>query len=245
MKNPFSTTTLCWCLSLLLVFHGCASYTVSPAPIPTLGAMPVWQTRDLVAVGADPYAEPDRQQSIFAADLIGKTGVVPIQVLVQNQGPRPIKVRRSEITLEFPETRLSPVDASRVVEMLMGRAPRASIKDVDPGPQSASARSVWVPADITFIPIAVFLAPIWIPIAIVASVSKVPEAKEREGRLADYQAKEFQDAILDTNTAARGFVYFYPRLFYADPLREATLVVRVADAEDESHFTDFRLRLSR
>ena len=204
--------------------------------------MPLWQTGELVAIGADPYAEPDRQQSMFAADLIREAGVVPIQILVQNHGPRPMKVRRSEMTLEFPETRLSPVDASRVVEMLMGRAPRASTKDVDSRPQSPSARSVWFPADILLIPIAVSLAPIWVPIVIVSGGS---DAKASEARLADYQAKEFQDVTLDTNTAAHGFVYFYPGLFYADPLREATLIVRVVDAEDESRVTDFRLGFSR
>lgn len=216
--------------------------------------MPLWQTGELVAVGADPYFEPDRQTLIFAADLIGKAGVVPIQVLVQNQGPRPVKVRRSEITLElFPEileggespariaARLSPIDASRVFRMLMGTPGPSSIEteDVGPRPQVTSRRG---PEDGTVIYFMVLLAPIWIPWAIVSAPS---EAKEREARLADYQAKEFQDAILDANTTAHGFLYFYPRFWAADSLREATLVVRVVDAEDESRFTDVRLRLSR
>ena len=146
MRVPsLSTRTLCLCLSLLLVFHGCASYTASPAPILTPGAMPVWQTRDLVAVGVDPYAEPDRQQSIFAADLIGKAGVVPIQILVQNYGPRQMKVRRSEITLEFPQTRLGPTDSYTVIALLMPGPFRGSSSETSglpkPGPGGARTPS--------------------------------------------------------------------------------------------------------
>ena len=245
MKNPFSTTTLCWCLSLLLVFHGCASYTVSPAPIPTPAAMPLWQTGDLVAVGADPYAAPDRQQSIFAADLIGKAGVVPIQILVQNHGPRPMKVRRSDITLEFPETRLGPIDPYTVVVLLMGPNSRGSTstREVDP----RFMRDVVNPGSTYVIPFLIPLA-LLVPIFIPRLIADSAEAKAIDARRADYQAKEFRDAILDTNTAAHGFVYFAPFTFYADSglrLSEATLVIRIADAEDESRFTDFRLRLSR
>ena len=205
--------------------------------------MPLWQTGDLVAVGADPYAEPDRQQSIFAADLIGEAGVVPIQVLVQNHGPRPMKVRRSDITLEFPETRLGPIDPYTVVALLMpGRYPSSGSSESSGLPKPVG------PVDATALGLGLLVLLVVLPFFIPALIAESAEAKAREARRADYQAKEFQDAILDTNTVAHGFVYFYPFPFYADPalrLSEATLVVRVADAEDESRSTDFRLRLSR
>ena len=56
-------------------------YTAKPAPDPIAGAMPGWVVEGGVAVGADPYAEPERQEQYFGQRL-GRMGVLPVQLLV-------------------------------------------------------------------------------------------------------------------------------------------------------------------
>ncbi|MFQ5520114.1 MAG: hypothetical protein ACE5FK_01850 [Candidatus Methylomirabilia bacterium] len=106
------------CLSVLIGFTGCASYTPSSAPIPKAEAMPVWTTEGTVALGADPYVQPDRQTAVFDADLNG-AGVLPIQVLLRNEGTRQRLIRPSNMSLVLPVgSEISSAGASAVAAKL-------------------------------------------------------------------------------------------------------------------------------
>lgn len=110
----------CLALSILVLgfIDGCASYKPSSAPVPEAGAMPAWRTEGIAAAGADPYVQPDRQKGVFDADL-NDAGVLPIQLLVQNEGDRGMLVRPSDIRLVLPDGRqIGPVGTAAVVAKL-------------------------------------------------------------------------------------------------------------------------------
>lgn len=99
---------------ILVVLAGCASYTPHSVPVPRSDTMPAWQIENSMAVGADPYVQPDRQDAVFDGDLRA-AGILPIQVLLQNNGYRRLLIRRSNITLILPDGRqISPVGATAV-----------------------------------------------------------------------------------------------------------------------------------
>jgi hypothetical protein len=104
---------------------GCAKYTALPAPAPAAAAMPAWQEEGMVAAGADPYVQPERQQAIFSAAL-GEARVLAIQVLVQNRGSQSVRVRRADLTLGLPDGRkLIPSVGAAVVAAVLAPPPEA------------------------------------------------------------------------------------------------------------------------
>jgi hypothetical protein len=88
-------------LSFLMVFSGCSTFWYSgrPVPVPKIEAMPVWRTEGPVTVGVDPYLQPDRQRKVFGENL--EEEMLPIYVLVKNNGERPLSLRHADIKLEF------------------------------------------------------------------------------------------------------------------------------------------------
>ncbi len=90
---------------ILMMAAGCASrttYTASLTPIPPSETMPVWRTERALAVGVDPYVQPERQQAVFDAKL-HERGVLPIELFTQNQGDRVLRLDHGNIALEFPD----------------------------------------------------------------------------------------------------------------------------------------------
>lgn len=104
----------CFGLLVLVVLGGCASYTPHSVQVPRIEAMSALGIENEITVGADPYVQPDRQDAVFDGDL-RKAGILPIQILLQNNGDRRLLVRRSNITLVLPDGRqISPVGATAV-----------------------------------------------------------------------------------------------------------------------------------
>src|SRR5437867_2920527 len=65
-----------------------------------------------VEVRIDPIIQGERQKAIFDEDLT-KEGVVPILILVSNNGQRVIVARKSEMALVWPDgARMNPLPAS-------------------------------------------------------------------------------------------------------------------------------------
>lgn len=107
-------------LSVLLAVSGCASYTPSSIPVPKTGAVPSWQIEGSIGVGADPYVQVDRQKAVFDGDLASQ-GVLPIQVLVRNEGSRRYLLRGATMMLTLPDgSQLSPVGATAVAAKMEG-----------------------------------------------------------------------------------------------------------------------------
>jgi hypothetical protein len=102
------------CSVFLITSGGCASYTAKPVPVPEFGAMPARYMERDIRIGVDPYIEAERQAAVFDIDL-GKCRVLPIQLLVQNQGKRALWVRSTEVRLDFADgTQLRPIDVFTV-----------------------------------------------------------------------------------------------------------------------------------
>ena len=208
-------------LLALILSTGCASYAMRPAPIPRSGSMPARVIDQGVEVGADPYLESERQRNVFNEDL-KKWRVLPIQLFVKNFEERRRWVRYADITLEFHEEKhVGPVTADTVVAAVAGKIP-----GFRPGPGAAPP----VPgAGIAMLMI----------LGAEAGMYQA-EVEAWVARLKDYRSKEFPDVVLGKNDAASGFVFFNipPDL----ALGEATLLLRLIEAEDGSHLS-IRLRL--
>ena len=196
------------CLSVLLVFSGCASYTARPAPAPKIAAMPFSRIENSVMVAVDPYIQQDRQKEVFDAEL---KGVLPLYLLVENRGERELSLERSAIVLELPDGRqISPVYSVTVARMLE--------RDLT---LSAS--------DFQGIGGGVILAiPVYIAI-------RIAEKRATEARVADYMNKEFQDVVLNKNASAHGFVYFMPPTGTLWSTK-ARLALRFVDKTDGTSF---------
>jgi hypothetical protein len=93
-------------LVLVAAIAGCASYRPTAAPIPQPGAMPHRQEVANAAVSADPYTQTERVKATFGGDLTA-SGVLPIQVNVENLGPKRLLVRPSDAVLELSDGRQS------------------------------------------------------------------------------------------------------------------------------------------
>ena len=103
-------TGILW-LALAVVLSGCASYRPTAAPIPQAGAMPHRQEVANAVVSADPYTQPERVKATFGGDLMA-SGVLPIQVNVENLGAKGLMVRPSDAVLELSDGRqIAPAGA--------------------------------------------------------------------------------------------------------------------------------------
>jgi hypothetical protein len=84
---------------IIVVIGGCASYSPTAKPtIPKELTTSESQNGMVAEVGADAYVQADRQKAVFDTDF-NKVGVIPVQILVKNQGERQILVRPSDMKL--------------------------------------------------------------------------------------------------------------------------------------------------
>lgn len=163
---------------VLVISGGCASYEATLAPIPKAETMPARIVEGPVSVSADPFVEEERQTAVFHGDMDDK-GVLPIQVVVQNQGERPLLIRGSDMLLVLENgTQISSSGVTAVAD---------KFQDADNRGQ--------IPASLAFG-----------IIGAVVSQSATGEAKAN--RRADYKSKRFPDVTLGKNESAHGFSYF-------------------------------------
>lgn len=81
-----------------LLGGACGARPGGPAPEPVVTRMPVLRDVDGLAIGVDPFADPERQRQVFGASLTS-AGVVAIQLLAENRSTRTILLRRSDMAL--------------------------------------------------------------------------------------------------------------------------------------------------
>ena len=166
-------------LATSLALSGCASYTGGAALVPKQEAMPAWVSAGVLGAGADPHVTKERIKSVFDGDLI-EEGVLPIQVLVRNDGERRALIRSSDMTLALPNgNQIGSAGATAVAARF-----EQGIGDV-------------VGWGIAFGVIGI----------LAASANK---DKVRSARLADYRSKELAEVTLGRGESAHGFVFFIP-----------------------------------
>jgi hypothetical protein len=102
---------------------GCATSSPTSVPIPHSASMSSVRTEENVTVGAEVYTQGDKQKQYFGGDLCG-AGVLPIQVMIANEGQRRILVRPSEIFPVLPDgsqiCEIGPYAAASKMESIGG-----------------------------------------------------------------------------------------------------------------------------
>ncbi len=88
-------------VALVLAAAACASYEPSSNPLPAAMESRHSASEGGYRVDVDPYVERERQKAAFDADF-GEAGMMVIRILVANQTPKPVLVRRSDVLLALP-----------------------------------------------------------------------------------------------------------------------------------------------
>src|SRR5262245_39638062 len=139
MPYPFA-----WCVVLLMLAGGCTSRPAtparamaSPAPVPSPEALPVRHTEGPVTVSVDPQVQPERLRALFGVAW-HVPFVLPVELVLQNQGAQRLRLSHSDIALELPDGSQSrPLPVSTVVP---GAVPPRTPGTFKEGPD-AQARS--------------------------------------------------------------------------------------------------------
>lgn len=107
-----------WMLtSLALALVGCASsYQVVQLPQREADLYPVSQTKSGVTVAIDEIRSPDRVERYFGANLT-REGILPLAVVISNNGEHPIAVRPSDVLLHRGTQIIDPLPLEIVVAM--------------------------------------------------------------------------------------------------------------------------------
>jgi hypothetical protein len=229
------------CIVLLSVVVGCASQATSSGrsavrlgPVPVPEALPLQQNEGPIVVRADPAVPPERVQAVLGTALPTRLAwVLPMEVVIHNHGPWPMRLSQADIALELPDgSQLRPLPvatlvpwrpAQRYVGGTQDRAalPRQSTEYCAPPKQSTEYCSTTE---------ATAASVFWTVLGLAALLS---EQHGREDATAAHvvasQRKAFQEVVLAQGTSAHGMVFFpapEERGFH-----EATLRLRFVAAE--------------
>ena len=106
--------TLVLLIGALLAVAACSAYRPGPLPPVALETMMVSKAEKGLTVAADPYAQVERQQSVFDANF-KELNVLPVRVVVENTGDDRLLVRYSDMRLELGGgDQLSPAGTTAV-----------------------------------------------------------------------------------------------------------------------------------
>lgn len=182
-------------LAALCLLPGCATYKVKDAAQAKLETMPHRLDAAELSLGVDPYVEDDREQRIFAANLLA-AAVLPVQVMVKNHGERPVRIEPDHFKLILPNEHMAaPRSALEVAQVF---APKEGVGDY----ASAGAGVLGGLAG----PIGMIAGRL---LGFVSSgVFDRYRAEALQARQQDYARKEFKNALLAKDQSASGFLFF-------------------------------------
>jgi len=100
-------------LSSVFLISCVTSYKAQPLPFKAPSAYPNAQTVSGATVGAKAYVDADEAKETFGFDIRG-AGMLPVQVVFDNQGKHFLEVNSSQTFLEDNEGNLWPVLASNI-----------------------------------------------------------------------------------------------------------------------------------
>jgi len=97
-------------VSIILIFlTACAkTYKSKPLPFKTPSAYPNATEVAGALVGAEAYVDPQATKEAFGFDIRG-AGMLPVQVVLDNQGPHPLEIDVTQTFLEDEEGNLWPI----------------------------------------------------------------------------------------------------------------------------------------
>jgi hypothetical protein len=129
MKLP--RTTAAFLLALAAPAWGSDHEPPAVQPATTYAAVEV-HAKEQVAIAAEPY-DTKEKESIFHVDYLGH-GVMPIRLIVTNEGNRPISLRDARILFETASGERIQAAEPEDVERLMTRKDRQGTRIPMPGP---------------------------------------------------------------------------------------------------------------
>jgi hypothetical protein len=112
-KKTVITKFFCVMLSSVFLISCATSYQAQPLPFKAPSAYPNAQNIAGATVGAKAYADAEEAKGTFGFD-IRAAGMLPVQVVFDNQGKHSLEVNSSQTFLEDNEGNLWPVLASNI-----------------------------------------------------------------------------------------------------------------------------------
>ena len=178
-----------------LLLAGCVEYGGEPIRWPSPHETVAWTSHGGVRVRARPLLDLSQQKRFFDADL-ASSGILAIQVLIQNKGDRPLAIRYSDVTLILADgVRIEPAHAAYVVLRLVGKpiGPAPVPTYTDPGPigtpYSTGARATNLVTGLVFL-------------------GQTAAAGDHRARVVDYERKMLPDTTVHPLRWVDGVVYF-------------------------------------
>ncbi|RMF87695.1 MAG: hypothetical protein D6736_12240 [Nitrospinota bacterium] len=101
-------------IPLFLLLAGCAtSYKAQPVPFKVPTAYENVQQVDGALIAAQAYADAQKAKEAFGFDIRG-AGMLPVQVVFDNQGTHPLEINAAQTFLEDAEGNLWPILSSKI-----------------------------------------------------------------------------------------------------------------------------------
>lgn len=100
-------------ISVVFLVSCSTSYVAKPLPFKAPGSYPNAQNAAGAIIAAKAYVNPDEANEAFGFDVRG-AGMLPVQVVFDNQGTHPIEINASQTFLEDNEGNLWPILASNL-----------------------------------------------------------------------------------------------------------------------------------
>jgi hypothetical protein len=97
----------------LVLTAGCATYKATPVPFKTPAAYANAQLLDGAQVAAKAYADAAEAKTAFGFD-VRSAGMLPVQVVFDNQGSHSLQIREGQTFLEDEEGNLWPILSSKL-----------------------------------------------------------------------------------------------------------------------------------
>lgn len=129
MKASYASSLLMVCLALPAAANDHKVPPVQPAS--SFAAVEV-HDKEKVTIAAEPY-DTKEKEAIFRVDYLSH-GVMPVRLIVTNNGDRPISLRDARILFQTPGGDRIQADEPEDVERLMTRKEREGGKIPMPGP---------------------------------------------------------------------------------------------------------------
>jgi len=112
-KKTMMLKIFCVILSSVFLISCATSYRAQPLPFKVPGAYPNAQNIAGATVGAKAYADTNEARETFGFD-IRAAGMLPVQVVFDNQGTHPLEVNSSQTFLEDNDGNLWPILAGNI-----------------------------------------------------------------------------------------------------------------------------------
>ncbi len=112
----------------LLTVSGCVSYTPKQIAMNDPAAYTMHQTRENVSLAVDPYYSAEKQKTAFdTSDSMISQGLMPVAVVVKNEGDFPVKIEKDMFALVKPDgSQEKPLPVEEVYKVVkystLGRA---------------------------------------------------------------------------------------------------------------------------